>query len=74
MRETATLGIANKMVRLRMLEAMAQRALARNFDQKAAAFLEQAAKECGGLYERHRRQDPSPPADAVAVTTEPHDG
>src|SRR5690349_18679933 len=49
--EIAGIGIANKAVRLRMLERYALRAEAANYTMRAAALLEQAAKECGGIYE-----------------------
>ncbi len=49
--EVADVGVAHKAVRLRLLERMTQRALANNYTERAAGFLEQAAKECGGFYE-----------------------
>jgi hypothetical protein len=54
LREVAEIGIAHRVVRLRMLERMAQRAEDRYHQTDAAAFLEQAAKECGGIYENRR--------------------
>jgi hypothetical protein len=54
LREVAEVGIAQKVVRLAMLDRMAHRAMADNYFIKTAAFLEQAAKECGGLYESRR--------------------
>jgi hypothetical protein len=52
--DAAEIGIAQKAVRLRMLERYVQRAEARSFFTQAAAFLEQAAKECGGVYESRK--------------------
>jgi hypothetical protein len=52
--EIAEIGIAHKAVRLRMLDRWAREAEAHNFSTVAAAFLQQAAKECGGAYERRK--------------------
>ena len=52
--DTAEIGIAQKAVRLRTLERYVQRAEARGSFTLAAAFLEQAAKECGGVYESRK--------------------
>ena len=54
LKDVAAIGIAQKVVRLRMLNRMAQRAEVRNHVTLAAACLEQAAKECGGAYESRR--------------------
>jgi hypothetical protein len=54
LREVAEIGIAHKVVRLAMLDRMAHNAMANNYSIEAAAFLEQAAKECGGIYENRR--------------------
>ena len=54
LREVADVGIADKSVRLAMLDRMAHHSLANNYTTRAAALLEQAAKECGGLYESRR--------------------
>ncbi len=54
--DAAEVGIAHRSFRLRMLDRMARQALASNSMLTAAAFLEQAAKECGGLYDRARRE------------------
>jgi hypothetical protein len=64
----AEIGIAQKVVRLRMLDRFANRADENNQMERAAAFLAQAAKECGGFYERFQR--PSRAA-AVAGSTTP---
>jgi hypothetical protein len=55
MQATAEVGIAQKLVRLRMLDRFANRADENNQMERAAAFLAQAAKECGGFYERYQR-------------------
>jgi len=60
--DAAEIGVANRNVRLRMLDRMAHRAEARHYLDLAAALLEQAAKECGGMYKRTRYL-PSSPAD-----------
>jgi hypothetical protein len=61
--DIAEIGIAHKSVRLRMLDRFARNAEARNFPFHAAEFMEQAAKECGGIYEKRwkkaSRQDPA---------------
>jgi hypothetical protein len=51
----AEIGIAQKVVRLRMLDRFANRADEANQMERAAAFLVQAAKELGGFYERYQR-------------------
>ena len=52
--EEAAIGVAHRFVRLRRLDRMARSAEAHN-PALAARLLEQAAKECGGLYRRQRR-------------------
>jgi hypothetical protein len=54
LREVAEIGIADKTVRLAMLDRMAHHALANNRVTSVAGLLEQAAKECGGRYESRR--------------------
>jgi hypothetical protein len=49
----AEIGVAQKVVRLRMLDRFANRADENNQWERAAAFMAQAAKECGGFYERY---------------------
>jgi hypothetical protein len=51
----AEIGIAQKLVRLRMLDRFANRADEADQWERAAAFMAQAAKECGGFYERFAR-------------------
>jgi hypothetical protein len=51
----AEIGIAQKLVRVRMLDRYANRADGNNQMERAAAFMAQAAKECGGFYERYQR-------------------
>jgi hypothetical protein len=51
----AEIGITQKLVRLRMLDRFANRADENNQIARAAALLDQAAKECGGFYERYQR-------------------
>jgi hypothetical protein len=72
--EAAAIGIANKTVRLRRLDRLASRC-ERNSVALALICLQQAAKECGGLYENRRRFDvavsvPQQP-EAQPVLTEP---
>ena len=50
--EIAEIGVSHKAVRLRLLERMAHDAIANHYPDTAAALLEQAAKECGGIYVR----------------------
>ncbi|WP_395022660.1 DUF2280 domain-containing protein [Dongia sp.] len=52
---TSEIGVAQKVVRLRMLDRFANRMEEANYPERAAAFLAQAAKECGGFYERYAR-------------------
>ena len=59
LRDIAEISIAQKAVRLRTLERMAARAEANKQMERVAAFLEQAAKECGGIYE-NRKASASP--------------
>ena len=54
LREIAEIGIGQKAVRLAMLDRMAQHYITNNYFLKAAVILEQAAKECGGVYENRR--------------------
>jgi hypothetical protein len=58
-------GIPQKVVRLRLLDRFAQKAMENNYFIKAAAFMEQSAKECGGIYERKapERSMGGPPKD-----------
>jgi hypothetical protein len=51
----AEIGVAQRVVRLRMLDRFANRAEENNYTERAARFLAQAAKECGGFYERFQR-------------------
>ena len=53
LRDVAEIGIAQKVVRLRLLDRMAHRAATRSI-KLTAALLAQAAKECGGAYETRR--------------------
>jgi hypothetical protein len=53
--ELSKIGITQKVVRLRMLDRYANRADENNQMGRAAAFLVQAAKECGGFYARYQR-------------------
>ncbi len=53
--DLAGIGVAQKAYRLQMLDQFVQQALENNFYLKAAALMEQAAKECGGFYEGRRR-------------------
>jgi hypothetical protein len=52
--DVSEIGIAQKVFRLRMLDHFARLAMEGNYTIRAAAFLEQAAKECGGIYENRR--------------------
>ena len=52
--DVSEIGVAQKVVRLRMLDHFARLAMENHYTIKAAAFLEQAAKECGGIYENRR--------------------
>jgi len=56
--DIAEIGIAQKAVRLRMLERYALGAETQKYFTRAAAFLEQAAKECGGFYEARKASVP----------------
>jgi hypothetical protein len=61
-RAVGEVGVAQKIVRLRMLDRFAHRADEANQMERACRILEQAAKECGGFYERYQR----PKAAAIA--------
>ena len=54
--EIGEIGVAQRTLRLRMLDRMARRAEARNRLALAASLLEHAAKECGGVYDRKPRR------------------
>jgi hypothetical protein len=54
-RAVSEIGVAQKVVRLRMLDRFANGAEEANYTERAARFLDQAAKECGGFYERYAR-------------------
>jgi hypothetical protein len=71
LREVAEIGIADKTVRLAMLDRMAHHALANNRLTNTAAFLEQAAKECGGVYESRRSITPQLPVSQPAAPQPP---
>jgi hypothetical protein len=49
--DVAAIGVAQKVVRLRMLDHFTRLAVEHNQTIRAARFLKQAAKECGGIYE-----------------------
>jgi hypothetical protein len=55
LRDVAEIGVAQQVIRLRMLDRFAQMAEDSNRPDQAAKFLEQAARECGGFYERRPR-------------------
>ncbi len=52
LQETSDIGIAQKVIRLRMLDRMAETAEEDNLHDKAAKYLAQAARECGGFYDK----------------------
>jgi hypothetical protein len=54
-RAVAEIGVAQRVVRLRMLDRFANRAEEANQMERACRVLDQAAKECGGFYERYQR-------------------
>jgi len=58
--DRAAIGVAQRNVRLRMLDRMVREAGGRHSLKLTAALLEQAAKECGGLYDRRKISAASP--------------
>lgn len=52
--ELAEIGIAHRTARLRVLDRMARAAEAQNELRLTASLLRQAARECGGMYDRKR--------------------
>jgi hypothetical protein len=50
--ELAQIGVSHKLVRLKLLDEITNDALENHYLDDVAAYLEQAAKECGGIYER----------------------
>lgn len=54
LRDVAEIGVAQKVIRLRALDRFAEMAEDDNRHDKAAKYLEQAARECGGFYEKRR--------------------
>jgi hypothetical protein len=59
--DIAGIGVAHKAVRLRLLDRWARQAEERSYNIVAATFLEQAAKECGGIYESRKAPAPKVP-------------
>jgi hypothetical protein len=53
--DISSIGIAQKAFRLRKLERFAEHAEERGWHDRAAGIMEQAAKECGGVYEGRKR-------------------
>jgi hypothetical protein len=51
LKDAAAIGVAHKTVRLLMLDRMARHAETRNYFDLTASLLEQAAKECGGVFD-----------------------
>ena len=52
LKDTAGIAVAQKAVRLRMLDRLAQTAEEDSRDDRLARFLAQAARECGGFYDK----------------------
>jgi hypothetical protein len=59
LRDKAEIGVAQQVIRLRMLDRFAQMAEDNNDHDKAAKYLQQAARECGGFYEKQRAPLPA---------------
>jgi len=53
--DRAEIGVTHRNVRLRMLGRLAQRAEENSFSTLTANLLDQAARECGGFYDRKPR-------------------
>jgi hypothetical protein len=53
LREVSEIGVAQKVIRLKMLDRFAEMAEDNHQHDKAAKYLQQAARECGGFYEKH---------------------
>ena len=68
--EAAEIGIAHKMVRLRILDRLAHRC-ERNGVALTLACLELAAKECGGFYENRRPVLLQLPAQPLPAPSDP---
>ena len=51
----SSIGIAQKAFRLRKLERFAEHAEERGWHDRAAGYMQQAARECGGVYEGRKR-------------------
>lgn len=60
--DTSEIAVSHKAVRLRMLEKMIRKADSLKNYALAAQLLEQAAKECGGLYTNFRKVAPTDPS------------
>jgi hypothetical protein len=69
--ETAEIGITHKAYRLQLLDRMVHFAMKHHYPGRAQALLEQAAKECGGLYDRERRQRASSKVQMPNVSSTP---
>ncbi|GAB2176088.1 hypothetical protein DLREEDagr8_16460 [Dongia sp. agr-C8] len=61
LRDVAEIGVAQKVIRLRMLDRFAAMAEDDNCHDKAAKYLAQAARECGGFYDKQPLQMDSAP-------------
>ena len=68
--ELAGIGIAHKAFRLRALDRMVHDAMKHHYPDRAQSIQEQAAKECGGLFERSGRRDAASMPESEAPTTE----
>jgi hypothetical protein len=53
--DLASIGVAQKAFRLHKLERFTQHAEENGYYTRAAKYMEQAAKECGGIYEGRKR-------------------
>jgi hypothetical protein len=59
-RQVSEIGVAQKIIRLKMLDRFAAMAEDNHQHEKAAKYLQQAARECGGFYEKHRAPQAAP--------------
>ena len=59
--EQAEIGITHKTYRLRLLDRMVHYSVKHHYRRDTAAFLRQAARECGGLYEKEKPSEPAVP-------------
>jgi hypothetical protein len=63
--DVSDIAVAQKVIRLQMLDRFAQQAEDENQHDKAAKYLAQAARECGGFYDKQPLANPTGPRPTI---------